>query len=50
MEEINNIDVVPCTGSEYLKPFTVHYNQVSYRHTAREKERGKRMLAQPPFI
>lgn len=27
MEEINNIDVVPCTGSEYLKPFTVHYNQ-----------------------
>lgn len=27
MEEINNIEVVPCTESDYLKPFTVHYNQ-----------------------
>ncbi|XP_026174619.1 uridine diphosphate glucose pyrophosphatase NUDT14 [Mastacembelus armatus] len=27
MEEINNIDVVPCTESDYLKPFRVHYNQ-----------------------
>lgn len=27
MEEINNIEVVPCTDSDYLKPFTVHYNQ-----------------------
>lgn len=27
MEEINNIEVVPCTESEYLKPLTVHYNQ-----------------------
>lgn len=29
MEEINNIEVVPCTDSDYLKPFRVHYNQVS---------------------
>uniref|UniRef100_A0A3B5B371 Uridine diphosphate glucose pyrophosphatase NUDT14 n=1 Tax=Stegastes partitus TaxID=144197 RepID=A0A3B5B371_9TELE len=29
MEEINNIEVVPCTESDYLKPFRVHYNQVS---------------------
>uniref|UniRef100_A0A3B4AHL1 Uridine diphosphate glucose pyrophosphatase NUDT14 n=1 Tax=Periophthalmus magnuspinnatus TaxID=409849 RepID=A0A3B4AHL1_9GOBI len=28
MEEINNIQVVPCTDSDYLKPLTVHYNQV----------------------
>ncbi|XP_056151008.1 uridine diphosphate glucose pyrophosphatase NUDT14 [Lampris incognitus] len=27
MEQINNIDVVPCAGSNYLKPFTVHYSQ-----------------------
>ncbi|XP_020776533.2 uridine diphosphate glucose pyrophosphatase NUDT14 [Boleophthalmus pectinirostris] len=27
MEEINNIQVVPCTDSDYLKPLTVHYNQ-----------------------
>ncbi|XP_028295553.1 uridine diphosphate glucose pyrophosphatase NUDT14 [Gouania willdenowi] len=27
MEEINSIEVVPCTESDYLKPFTVHYNQ-----------------------
>ncbi|KAM4712505.1 uridine diphosphate glucose pyrophosphatase NUDT14 [Anableps anableps] len=27
MEEINNIEVVPCTESNYLKPFRVHYNQ-----------------------
>ncbi|XP_069578452.1 uridine diphosphate glucose pyrophosphatase NUDT14 [Brachyistius frenatus] len=27
MEEINNIEVVPCTESDYLKPFRVHYNQ-----------------------
>ncbi|XP_037100585.1 uridine diphosphate glucose pyrophosphatase NUDT14 [Syngnathus acus] len=27
MEEINNIEVVPCTDSDYLKPFRVHYNQ-----------------------
>uniref|UniRef100_A0A3B3WWX2 Nudix hydrolase domain-containing protein n=1 Tax=Poecilia mexicana TaxID=48701 RepID=A0A3B3WWX2_9TELE len=30
MEEINNVEVVPCTESEYLKPFRVLYNQVSY--------------------
>uniref|UniRef100_A0A3Q3EW65 Uncharacterized protein n=1 Tax=Labrus bergylta TaxID=56723 RepID=A0A3Q3EW65_9LABR len=29
MEEINNIEVVPCTESDYLKPFRVHYNQVT---------------------
>ena len=29
MEEIDNIEVVPCTESDYLKPFRVHYNQVS---------------------
>ncbi|KAM7395099.1 hypothetical protein PAMA_006720 [Pampus argenteus] len=27
MEEVNNIEVVPCTDSDYLKPFRVHYNQ-----------------------
>ncbi|KAM4633972.1 uridine diphosphate glucose pyrophosphatase NUDT14 [Polymixia lowei] len=27
MEQINNIEVVPCTNSNYLKPFRVHYNQ-----------------------
>ncbi|XP_041832335.1 uridine diphosphate glucose pyrophosphatase NUDT14 [Melanotaenia boesemani] len=27
MEEINNIEVVPCTESNYLKPFRVNYNQ-----------------------
>ncbi|XP_059897187.1 uridine diphosphate glucose pyrophosphatase NUDT14 [Gadus macrocephalus] len=27
MEEINNIEVVPCTNSNYLKPFRLHYNQ-----------------------
>ncbi|KAE8286725.1 Uridine diphosphate glucose pyrophosphatase [Larimichthys crocea] len=27
MEEINNIEVVPCTESDYLKPLRVHYNQ-----------------------
>nr|XP_057913486.1 uridine diphosphate glucose pyrophosphatase NUDT14 isoform X1 [Doryrhamphus excisus] len=27
MEEINNIEVVPCTDSDYLKPFRVHYSQ-----------------------
>ncbi|XP_029966221.1 uridine diphosphate glucose pyrophosphatase NUDT14 [Salarias fasciatus] len=27
MEEINNFEVVPCTESDYLKPFRVHYNQ-----------------------
>uniref|UniRef100_G3NXD4 Nudix (nucleoside diphosphate linked moiety X)-type motif 14 n=1 Tax=Gasterosteus aculeatus aculeatus TaxID=481459 RepID=G3NXD4_GASAC len=27
MEEINNIEVTPCTESDYLKPFRVHYNQ-----------------------
>ncbi|KAM9338973.1 uridine diphosphate glucose pyrophosphatase NUDT14 [Symphorus nematophorus] len=27
MEEINNIEVAPCTESDYLKPFRVHYNQ-----------------------
>lgn len=27
MEEINNIEVVPCTESNYLKPFRVLYNQ-----------------------
>ncbi|XP_028997348.1 uridine diphosphate glucose pyrophosphatase NUDT14 [Betta splendens] len=27
MEEINNIEVVPCTESDYLKPFRVHYSQ-----------------------
>lgn len=27
MEEINNIEVVPCTESHYLKPFRVHYSQ-----------------------
>ncbi|XP_034018501.1 uridine diphosphate glucose pyrophosphatase NUDT14 [Thalassophryne amazonica] len=27
MEQINNIEVVPCTNSAYLKPFRVHYNQ-----------------------
>uniref|UniRef100_A0A8C2FHA1 Uncharacterized protein n=1 Tax=Cyprinus carpio TaxID=7962 RepID=A0A8C2FHA1_CYPCA len=29
MEQINNIKVVPCTSSNYLRPFRVHYNQVS---------------------
>lgn len=29
MEEINNIEVGPCTESNYLKPFRVHYSQVS---------------------
>ncbi|KAG7316600.1 hypothetical protein KOW79_020141 [Hemibagrus wyckioides] len=27
MEQINNIQVVPCISSNYLKPFTVHYSQ-----------------------
>lgn len=27
MEEINNIEVTPCTESDYLKPLRVHYNQ-----------------------
>ncbi|KAF3703086.1 Uridine diphosphate glucose pyrophosphatase [Channa argus] len=27
MEQINNMEVVPCTESDYLKPFRVHYNQ-----------------------
>lgn len=27
MEEINNIEVVPCTESDYLKPFRVNYSQ-----------------------
>uniref|UniRef100_A0A8D3CEU6 Uridine diphosphate glucose pyrophosphatase NUDT14 n=1 Tax=Scophthalmus maximus TaxID=52904 RepID=A0A8D3CEU6_SCOMX len=27
MEEINSIEVVPCTESDYLKPLRVHYNQ-----------------------
>ncbi|XP_067273109.1 uridine diphosphate glucose pyrophosphatase NUDT14 [Pseudorasbora parva] len=27
MEQINNIQVVPCTSSNYLRPFRVHYNQ-----------------------
>lgn len=27
MEEINNIEVIPCTESNYLKPFRVLYNQ-----------------------
>ncbi|XP_051511508.1 uridine diphosphate glucose pyrophosphatase NUDT14-like isoform X2 [Myxocyprinus asiaticus] len=27
MEQINNIQVVPCTNSDYLRPFRVHYNQ-----------------------
>ncbi|XP_030628763.1 uridine diphosphate glucose pyrophosphatase NUDT14 [Chanos chanos] len=27
MEQINNIQVVPCTNSNYLKPFRVHYSQ-----------------------
>lgn len=29
MEEIKNIEVGPCTESNYLKPFRVHYSQVS---------------------
>ncbi|MBN3317203.1 NUD14 pyrophosphatase, partial [Atractosteus spatula] len=27
MEQINNIQVVPCTSSNYLKPFRVNYSQ-----------------------
>ncbi|KAG5857704.1 hypothetical protein ANANG_G00022210 [Anguilla anguilla] len=27
MEQINNIEVVPCTSSNYMKPFRVHYSQ-----------------------
>ncbi|KAF4070795.1 hypothetical protein AMELA_G00277600 [Ameiurus melas] len=27
MEQINNVEVVPCSSSNYLKPFTVHYSQ-----------------------
>lgn len=27
MEEINNVEVTPCTESDYMKPFRVHYNQ-----------------------
>nr|XP_046147747.1 uridine diphosphate glucose pyrophosphatase NUDT14 [Oncorhynchus gorbuscha] len=27
MEQINDIQVVPCTSSNYLKPFRVHYSQ-----------------------
>ncbi|XP_061107976.1 uridine diphosphate glucose pyrophosphatase NUDT14 [Conger conger] len=27
MEQINNIQVVPCTSSNYMKPFRVHYSQ-----------------------
>ncbi|XP_020310247.1 uridine diphosphate glucose pyrophosphatase NUDT14-like [Oncorhynchus kisutch] len=27
MEQIHDIQVVPCTNSNYLKPFRVHYNQ-----------------------
>uniref|UniRef100_A0A1A8C5Z6 Uridine diphosphate glucose pyrophosphatase NUDT14 n=2 Tax=Nothobranchius TaxID=28779 RepID=A0A1A8C5Z6_NOTKA len=27
MEEINNIEIVPCTESNYLQPFRVSYNQ-----------------------
>lgn len=29
MEEINNVEVGPCAESNYLKPFRVHYSQVS---------------------
>lgn len=29
MEQVNNIQVVPCTNSNYLRPFRVQYNQVS---------------------
>uniref|UniRef100_A0A3P8UQN8 Uridine diphosphate glucose pyrophosphatase NUDT14 n=1 Tax=Cynoglossus semilaevis TaxID=244447 RepID=A0A3P8UQN8_CYNSE len=29
MEEINNIEVVPCNESKYLKPQRLHYSQVS---------------------
>ncbi|KAK6297125.1 hypothetical protein J4Q44_G00317080 [Coregonus suidteri] len=27
MEQINDIQVIPCTSSKYLKPFRVHYSQ-----------------------
>ncbi|XP_055042150.1 uridine diphosphate glucose pyrophosphatase NUDT14 isoform X1 [Misgurnus anguillicaudatus] len=27
MDQINNVQVVPCTNSHYLRPFRVHYNQ-----------------------
>lgn len=54
MEEINNIEIGPCTDSDYLKPFRVHYNQVS---SFASPERGmedagcwRLVLAQPPFI
>uniref|UniRef100_A0A3P9I2R2 Uridine diphosphate glucose pyrophosphatase NUDT14 n=1 Tax=Oryzias latipes TaxID=8090 RepID=A0A3P9I2R2_ORYLA len=33
MEEINNVEVVPCTESDYLKPFRVHYNQNGTKKT-----------------
>ncbi|XP_066550499.1 uridine diphosphate glucose pyrophosphatase NUDT14 isoform X1 [Amia ocellicauda] len=33
MEQINNIQVVPCTSSQYLKPFRVHYSQNGTKKT-----------------
>ncbi|XP_058469798.1 uridine diphosphate glucose pyrophosphatase NUDT14 [Solea solea] len=33
MEEINNIEVIPCTQSDYLKPLRVHYNQNGTKKT-----------------
>ncbi|XDV42011.1 hypothetical protein PO909_010769 [Leuciscus waleckii] len=58
MEQINNIQVVPCTSSNYLRPFRVHYNQVScYSLIARYHLSVMRShliillsAAQPPFI
>lgn len=58
MEQINNIQVVPCTSSNYLRPFRVHYNQVSrYSLIARYLLSVMRShliiflsAAQPPFI
>ncbi|KAJ8290339.1 hypothetical protein GJAV_G00011600 [Gymnothorax javanicus] len=31
MEQINNIEVVPCATSNYMKPFRVHYSQNGMR-------------------
>lgn len=54
MEEINNIEIGPCTDSDYLKPFRVHYNQVSSFVSPKRwmEDAGcwRLALAQPPFI
>lgn len=50
MEEINNIEVGPCTESNYLKPSRVHYSQVSLPRASEPEllDAARLTLAQPP--